>query len=233
MALQAAARLAGGEQFLVVDGAGRLVGGVHQRGGMPLGEDEPVVAGVARAVEVVPDVVGEQHGHHVGRGHRGRGVPGARGGRGPHAVHTQLLSELGEFTGVHESPSARSPGLSVRLTGPGASWAGPAPEGWFFAGSPPGWFFAGSPPGWFFAGSSPARSFSGPPSSAGRPVPASSPDGSRSGGPGIRASSGDAVSSGTDQDRTRPSWTAWRGSTASSSQSAATRTRLPGIAARW
>ena len=42
--------------------------------------------------------------------------------------------------------------------------------------------------------------------------------------PGNRASSGDAVSSGTDQERTRPSWTAWRGSTASSSQSAATRT---------
>ncbi|MFC7638964.1 hypothetical protein ACFQWA_24325 [Streptomyces thermogriseus] len=41
------------------------------------------------------------------------------------------------------------------------------------------------------------------------------------------------MSSGTDQDRTSPSWTDWRGSTASRSQSAATRTRLPGIAARW
>ncbi len=54
-----------------------------------------------------------------------------------------------------------------------------------------------------------------------------------SGAPGIRASSGESVSRGTDQDRTRPNWTPWRGSTASRSQSAATRIRLPGIAARW
>lgn len=44
---------------------------------------------------------------------------------------------------------------------------------------------------------------------------------------------GDAVSRGTCQERTRPSCTAWRGSAASRSQSAATLTRLPGMAARW
>ena len=44
---------------------------------------------------------------------------------------------------------------------------------------------------------------------------------------------GYALSSGTACARTRPSWTPCRGSTASSSQSAATRTRLPGIDSRW
>ncbi len=84
---------------------------------MSLGEDEAVVAGVGGALEVVAEVVGEEYGHQVRGGHRGRGVPGARGGGRPHAVHAQLLSEVDEFTGVHESPSTAGP--SVRLTGPG------------------------------------------------------------------------------------------------------------------
>ncbi len=120
MSFEAAAQLAEGEQFLVVDGAGGLVRGVQQRRGVSLGQDEAVVAGVSGAVEVVAEVVCEQNGQQVGRGHRGRRVPGARGGGSADTVHAQLLAEIGEFTGVHESPFAESSGGSERLTGPGA-----------------------------------------------------------------------------------------------------------------
>ncbi len=132
--LQAAAQLAEGEQFLVVDGAGRLEGGVQQGRGVSLGEHEAVVAGVVGAFEVVAEVVGQQYGHQVRGGHRRRRVSGARGGGRPYAVDAQLLSEVDEFTGVHESPSSARP--SVRLTGPGAM-SGPG-GGWCAGGSGPG-----------------------------------------------------------------------------------------------
>ncbi len=50
---------------------------------------------------------------------------------------------------------------------------------------------------------------------------------------GVLGTSGERVSNGTADERTRPSWTVWRRWIASSPHSAAMRTRLPGMAARW
>jgi hypothetical protein len=67
MSLEAAAQLAIAQQLLVVDRAGRAVHGVQQRRRVTLGEDEVVVARVARVVEVVAQVARKQYGHEVGR----------------------------------------------------------------------------------------------------------------------------------------------------------------------
>ncbi len=94
-ALPAGCRACGrSSSSVVVDRARRLVRGVQQGRGVALGEDEAVVAGVCGAVEVVAHVVGEQYGHQVGGGHRGGGVPGARGGGGADTVDAQLLGEF-------------------------------------------------------------------------------------------------------------------------------------------
>lgn len=70
MSFEAAALLAEGEQLVVVNGPRREVHRVQERCGMPLGEDEPVVAGTVRPAEVVAQVPGEQYGGEIRRGHR-------------------------------------------------------------------------------------------------------------------------------------------------------------------
>ena len=87
-------RAAEGQQLLVGDRAGRLEHAVVERRGVPLGEDQVIVAGVLGMVEVVAQVAGEQHRHQVGGGHRRRGVAGAGGVARPDRVDAKLLSEL-------------------------------------------------------------------------------------------------------------------------------------------
>ncbi len=94
VALQARAELAEGQQLLVVDRPGRLVERVEQRRGVALGEDEVVVGAVLRRVEVVAQVLREEHRHQVGRGHRGGRVAGVGGGGGADRVDSQLLGQL-------------------------------------------------------------------------------------------------------------------------------------------
>ncbi len=94
VAFEARPELAKREQLLVGDRARRLVDGVEQRRRVALREDEMVVARVVRPVEVVAEVLGEQHRHQVGGRHRGRRMAGLRDGRGADRIHPELLSQL-------------------------------------------------------------------------------------------------------------------------------------------
>ena len=68
--LEPASELAEREQLLVRDRARGLVHRVQERRRVPLGEDEMVVPRVVGFIEVVPEVLRQQDGHEVGRGHR-------------------------------------------------------------------------------------------------------------------------------------------------------------------
>lgn len=63
---ETAADPAEGEQLAVLDGADGLVGRVQQRRGVPLGQDEPVVARVGGPLEVVAQMPREENGHQIG-----------------------------------------------------------------------------------------------------------------------------------------------------------------------
>ena len=100
VALHARAVLAEAEQLLVVDRAGRFVEGVEQRRSVALGEDEVVVRGVVGSREVVAEVIGEEHRHQVGSGHRGGRVPGAGRVAGADRVHAKLPSQLVQLLAI-------------------------------------------------------------------------------------------------------------------------------------
>jgi hypothetical protein len=53
-----------------------------------------VVGRVVGVLPVVVEMAGQQHGHHVGRGHAGSGMTGAGGGAAADRVHPQLLGQL-------------------------------------------------------------------------------------------------------------------------------------------
>ena len=87
---------------VVVDRAGGAVDRVEQRRRVPLREDELVVPRVVRPVEVVAEVLGDEHRHQVGCRHPRAGMPGFRGGSGADGVHPELLTELApELDVVH------------------------------------------------------------------------------------------------------------------------------------
>ena len=90
--LEAAAELAEREELLVGDRPGRLVDRVEQRRGVALREDEMVVPGVVRVVEVVAEVLRQQDGHQIGPGHRRGGMAGVGDRGGSHRVDAQLLA---------------------------------------------------------------------------------------------------------------------------------------------
>jgi hypothetical protein len=94
MALEAAPELAEGEQLLVGDRARCLEHRVDERRGVALGEDQMVVAGILRLVEVVAQEAGEEHGQQVRRGHRRGRMPRPCRGGGAHRIDPQLLSQL-------------------------------------------------------------------------------------------------------------------------------------------
>ena len=94
VALQPAAELAVGGHLLLGDRPDRLVDGVDQGRGVALGEDQVVGVGVLGVVEVVVQVLGDQHGHEVGGRHRRRGVAGLGRPADLHCVDPQLLPEL-------------------------------------------------------------------------------------------------------------------------------------------
>ena len=94
VALEPAAELAEGEQLLVRDRARRLVERVEQRRGVALREDQVVVRRVVGLVEVVAQVLREQHRHQVGRRHRRGRVARLRCGGGADRVDAQLLAQL-------------------------------------------------------------------------------------------------------------------------------------------
>ena len=73
VALEPRAELAEREQLLVGDHPRGSVHRVQERRRVALREDEPVVVGIARVVEVVAQVLRQQHRHQIGRRHaRGR-----------------------------------------------------------------------------------------------------------------------------------------------------------------
>ena len=94
VALEAAAEPPERQQLLVGDRTGGLQEAVVERRGVSLGEDQVVVARVVRAPEVVVQVLGEQHGHQVGGGHRRGRVARAGGVAAPDGVNAELLAEL-------------------------------------------------------------------------------------------------------------------------------------------
>ena len=112
MALHAAAGLAEVEHLLVCDGAGGLEYRVEQRGGVALGEDEPVVGVVLWPVEAVPQVLRNEDGGEVGGGHRGGGVARSGGCAGANRVDAQLLPKLTPDVRVVHGISPRSTALA-------------------------------------------------------------------------------------------------------------------------
>jgi len=94
MPFEPAAELPVGAELLLGERAGGPEQAIDERRGVALGEDEPVVQGALRLVEVVPEVAREQDSGQVGGGHGRRRVAGARLGARPHRVNAQLLTEL-------------------------------------------------------------------------------------------------------------------------------------------
>ncbi len=120
VALEPAAELAEAEQLVVVDRPGRLEARIEERRGVALGEDQVVVRGVARVLEVEPEVAVEQHGHQLGCGHRRGRVARAAGIAAANRVHPQLLCQLAaEVVSVHVwvIPTSVAPSL------PGVAWS--------------------------------------------------------------------------------------------------------------
>ncbi len=78
MALEDAPELPVGHELVVRDRARGLEHRVHERRRVALREDEPVVARILRRVEVVAEVLGEQHRHEIRGGHRRRRMPRLR-----------------------------------------------------------------------------------------------------------------------------------------------------------
>ncbi len=84
-----------GHQLLIRHHPDRLVDRVQQRRGVALGEDQVVVARVARLVPVIAQVPADQDGQQVGGGHAGGRMAGPGRGTRPDRVHPQLLGEFG------------------------------------------------------------------------------------------------------------------------------------------
>jgi hypothetical protein len=103
VALEPAAEAAQTEQLVVADRAGGCIEGVQQRRGVPLGEDQVVVVGVARPGEVVAEILIEQHGHQVCRRHRRGRMARTCGGGGADRVDAQLLRKLAPEFAASES----------------------------------------------------------------------------------------------------------------------------------
>jgi hypothetical protein len=94
MSLEAAAQLAKGEQFLVIDRAGCLQACVEQRRGVALREDQMVVAGPSGVLKVEAQMPVEKNRHQFSRRHRRGRMPRAACVAGSHRVDTELLGEL-------------------------------------------------------------------------------------------------------------------------------------------
>ena len=95
------------QQLLVGDRPDGAENRVVERGGVALGEDQPVVRRVLRVVVVVAEMVRDEDGHQVGRRHPRSGMARLRDRRGPDRVDAELLSELAEFVRVHRGHSRR------------------------------------------------------------------------------------------------------------------------------
>ena len=113
MPLEPGAELPVGPELLLGERARGAEEAVHEWRGVALGEDEPVVPGVVRRVEVVAQMPCEEDRREVGRRHRGRRVPGAGLRARPNRVDPQLLSQLppklalvheGSLVGVSRTP---------------------------------------------------------------------------------------------------------------------------------
>lgn len=101
VALQACAEAAvAGQQLLLADDPGGAEHRVQQGRGVPLGEDQVVVARIVRVLPVVAQMAGHQHGRQVGGGRAGGGVAGPGRGAGADGVHAQLLRQLEDLVQI-------------------------------------------------------------------------------------------------------------------------------------
>jgi hypothetical protein len=128
MSLQRAAELPEGQQLLIRDGADGLEHRVQQRRGVPLRQDESVIAQVLGVVDVEPQMVRVQDGQQVCGRHGRGGMPGSRGGRAPDAVHRQLGRQLVPFLGLvhHTPPQSVGPGRYGLPSHPSGNHTAPA-----------------------------------------------------------------------------------------------------------
>jgi hypothetical protein len=90
VAFEEAAKAAERQQLLVGDRARRLEQRVQQRRSVALREDQPIVRRVAGVEEVVAKVLGQKHGHEVGRRQRRRRVTRVRRTAGANGVEPEL-----------------------------------------------------------------------------------------------------------------------------------------------
>ena len=118
MTFQAAAQFAQSQKLFIGNRADGFVGRVQQRASMAFGENQAVIVGVFRVIEIVAQVIGEQNAHQLGSAHRGCRMAGASGCRTANAVDAQLGGKFGVelclfsclntlcFNGCHKKPSS-------------------------------------------------------------------------------------------------------------------------------
>jgi hypothetical protein len=101
MTLEDAPELPIGQELLVRDRADGSKDRVKQRGRMPLREDQAVVRRLLRVVEVVSQVVSDEHRHQVRSRHARRRVPRLRSGGTADRIDAVLLAQLAKLVRVH------------------------------------------------------------------------------------------------------------------------------------
>jgi hypothetical protein len=109
VSLEPRAELAKRQQLLVRDRARGLEHGIDEGRRVALGEDQVVVPRIVRAVEVVAEVLREQHRHQVRGRHRGRRVPGLGDRCGADRVDAELLSQLAPKLGIAHAEESTNP----------------------------------------------------------------------------------------------------------------------------
>src|SRR5579862_9580501 len=100
---------------------------------MALGEDQMVVVGIGRVVELVVQVLSQQDRHEISRRHGRCRMPGTSGGAAADAVHSKLLGQLVPLLGLRidrcrnthlEKPPMLIPNSSRQSPSPAASGEG-------------------------------------------------------------------------------------------------------------
>ena len=91
MAFKVATELAQLQQIFGGKKAGLGPGGVEQRGGVALGQNEPIIIVEMWIFGIITHVPEEQRGHNIGRRTAGGGMSAARGGGCVDRMNSQLI----------------------------------------------------------------------------------------------------------------------------------------------